>query len=205
MAVREYVHAGHEVWVQRRGAGIGRTTRPTQAGGVVAGAAEVFAGADMIVGGRNRRPPSGRCCAGQIPLHLPAPRAGPRSSGARGLLDSGCIGVAYETVVTDERGGPAARADERGRRTPGDRGGGVRATQARRRQGLLMGGVPGVRRRAWQSSAAASSARTRAHGGRARRRGDDPRAVPHAPAPARRTVQGRVRTRFPASRRSRRR
>src|ERR1700737_1150645 len=90
-AVREYVEHGHSVVVETNaGAGIGET------------AAEIFANADMIVKVKEPQPrewPQLR--EGQILftyLHL-----APDPEQAKGLMESGCTAIAYETV-TDAKG-----------------------------------------------------------------------------------------------------
>lgn len=146
MAVREYAAQGHEVLVETgAGLGIGADDAAYRSAGarIAATAAEVFAGADMIVKVKEPQPSEWKLLRkGQILftyLHLaPDPRQ------AQGLLESDCIAVAYETV-TDERGGLpllAPMSEVAGRlaieaaafalRTPS--GG----------KGLLVGGVPGV-------------------------------------------------------------
>ena len=146
MAVREYTANGHEVLVQAgAGVGIGADDAAYAAAGgrILATAAEVFAAADMIVKVKEPQPAEWKMLRkGQILftyLHL-----APDPEQAHGLLESGCIAVAYETV-TDERGGLpllAPMSEVAGRlaieaaafslRKPG--GG----------KGLLLGGVPGV-------------------------------------------------------------
>src|ERR1700733_2613086 len=104
--VREYVAAGHSVVVETdAGAGIGATDETyRKAGASIADtAAEIFASADMIV---KVKEPQARewilLRKGQILftyLHL-----APDPEQAKGLIDSGCIAIAYETV-TDNYGG----------------------------------------------------------------------------------------------------
>ena len=105
-AVREYVHAGHDVVVETgAGAGIGAGDDVYRTAGarIAATAAEIFSTADMIV--KVKEPQPGEWVQlrpGQILftyLHL---AADPEQ--ARGLIASGCTAIAYETV-TDARGG----------------------------------------------------------------------------------------------------
>jgi alanine dehydrogenase len=145
-AVREYVAAGHEVLVQAgAGAGLGADDAAYLAAGarLVDSAAAVFAAADMIVKVKEPQPAEWKMLRpGQILftyLHL-----APDRELTLGLLASGCIAVAYETVTDDTGGLPllAPMSEIAGRlaveaaafalRTPA--GG----------KGLLLGGVPGV-------------------------------------------------------------
>ena len=146
MAVREYVHAGHDVLVQSgAGAGIGATDAAYAAAGarIVASAAEVFAAAQMIVKVKEPQPVEWKLLrAGQILftyLHL-----APDPEQAQALIDSGCIAIAYETV-TDAHGGLpllAPMSEVAGRLA-------IEAAAFSLRKpaggmGLLLGGVPGV-------------------------------------------------------------
>ena len=146
MAVREYSHAGHAVLVQAgAGAGIGADDAAYVAAGarIVPTAAEVFAAAEMIVKVKEPQPGEWKMLReGQILftyLHL-----APDPEQARGLLDSGCIAVAYETV-TDERGGLpllAPMSEVAGRLAIEAAAFALRKPAGGK--GLLMGGVPGV-------------------------------------------------------------
>ncbi|MGE5476978.1 MAG: alanine dehydrogenase, partial [Bacteroidales bacterium] len=104
-SVRELVHHGHQVVVETAaGDGIGCSDAAYRAvGASVAGsAAEVFAGADMIVKVKEPQPAEiAQLRDGQVLftyLHL-APDAGQ----TQGLVDSGVTAIAYETV-TDVHG-----------------------------------------------------------------------------------------------------
>ena len=146
MAVREYAHAGHEVLVQSgAGAGIGADDAAYEAAGarIAATAAEVFAGADMIVKVKEPQEAEWKMLReGQILftyLHL-----APDPAQTRGLIDSGCIAVAYETV-TDEHGGLpllAPMSEVAGRLAIEAAAFALRKSAGG--MGLLMGGVPGV-------------------------------------------------------------
>ena len=174
-AVREYVHAGHEVVVETgAGAGIGAATRSIArpAPRIADTAAEIFATADMIVKVKEPQPGEwAQLRPGQILftyLHL---AADPEQ--AKGLIASGCTAIAYETVTDAQRRPAAARADERGRRTPLDRGGGRRAAAPPRRP------RPAARRRARRAACPCRRAgrRRRRHACRAHgRRASAPRS-----------------------------
>jgi alanine dehydrogenase len=105
-AAREYVAAGHDVVVETQaGAGIGADDAAYEKVGarIAAGAAEVFADAEMIVKVKEPQQQEWeQLSEGQILftyLHL-----APDPKQTEGLMKSGCTAVAYETV-TDPRGG----------------------------------------------------------------------------------------------------
>src|SRR3954451_748560 len=105
-SVREYCAHGHEVIVETdAGAGLGIADDIYRAAGatILDNAEEVFARADMIVKVKEPQPAEWtRLRPGQILftyLHL---AADPEQT--KGLLQSGCTAVAYETV-TDGKGG----------------------------------------------------------------------------------------------------
>ncbi len=145
-SVRELVHRGHEVLVEAGvGAGIGCSDDAYRAAGaaVAAGAAEVFAAAELIVKVKEPQPPEfGLLREGQVLftyLHL-----APDPVQARALIQSRCIAIAYETV-TDRHGGLpllAPMSEVAGRMSiqvgahclEKEQGGG----------GILLAGVPGV-------------------------------------------------------------
>ena len=145
-AVREYVHAGHDVVIETKlGAGIGADDEVyRKAGAAVADtAAEIFATCDMIVKVKEPQPVEWvQLREGQILftyLHL-----APDPEQAKGLLASGCTAVAYETV-TDARGGLpllAPMSEVAGRLSIEAAGEALKRHAGGR--GLLIGGVPGV-------------------------------------------------------------
>ncbi|MDE2368299.1 MAG: alanine dehydrogenase [Burkholderiales bacterium] len=146
MAVREYTAAGHQVLVQSgAGGGIGADDAAYRAAGaeIVSGAAEVYARAGMIVKVKEPQAVEWKMLRpGQILftyLHL-----APDAAQARGLIESGCIAVAYETV-TDDRGGLpllAPMSEVAGRLAIEAAAFSLRKPAGGK--GLLMGGVPGV-------------------------------------------------------------
>ena len=104
--VRELAGHGHEVMVQRDGGkAIGLTDELYErAGGTIADTAEeIFATAEMIIKVKEPQPDECKMLReGQILytyLHL-----APDPKQTKGLVDSGCIAIAYETV-TDKSGG----------------------------------------------------------------------------------------------------
>ena len=145
-SVREVVHHGHRVLVERgAGAGIGFDDKAYERAGaqVAADAEEVFAGADMIVKVKEPQPPEiGRLRPGQLLftyLHLAADRRQ-----AEGLLTSGATCIAYETVTNARGGLPllAPMSEVAGRMSIQ-----VGAHCLEKEQGglgILLGGVPGV-------------------------------------------------------------
>ncbi len=105
-SVREFTAHGHKVLVETgAGAGINYTDADYEAAGaqIIKSAAEIFGSADMII--KVKEPQPGECKmlrAGQVLftyLHL---AADPEQ--AKGLMDSKCIAIAYETVT-----GPGGR------------------------------------------------------------------------------------------------
>lgn len=145
-AVREYVAAGHSVLIETSaGAGIGAPDEDyRKAGALIVGAApEVFAQADMIVKVKEPQPSEWtQLREGQLLftyLHL-----APDPDQTKGLLESGCTAIAYETV-TDERGGLpllAPMSEVAGRLAIEAAGSALKRNAGGR--GLLIGGVPGV-------------------------------------------------------------
>lgn len=145
-SVRELNHNGHEVFVETKaGEGVGFDDNDYLAAGaqILPNAAAVFETADMIV--KVKEPQSA-----EIPLlraeqilftylHLAA-----EPEQTAGLIQSGCIAIAYETV-TDGRGGLpllAPMSEVAGRMSIQ-----VGAHCLEREQGgkgILLGGVPGV-------------------------------------------------------------
>jgi alanine dehydrogenase len=146
MAVREYVAAGHQVLVEvGAGAGIGNSDSAYAAMGarMVSTAEEVYALSDMIVKVKEPQPSEWKALRdGQILfayLHL-----APDPEQARGLVESGCVAVAYETV-TDDRGGLpllAPMSEVAGRLAIEAAAFSLRKSNGGK--GLLIGGVPGV-------------------------------------------------------------
>lgn len=145
-AVREAVHHGHEVLVQKgAGFGIGLFDEQYEAAGakIIDTAEEIFASADMIVKVKEPQPSEWKQLReGQILftyLHL-----APDPEQARGLMESGCIAIAYETV-TDNRGGLpllAPMSEVAGRMSI--QAGAHCLEIAQGGRGMLLGGVPGV-------------------------------------------------------------
>ncbi len=145
-SVRELVHHGHRIVVETNaGAGIGFGDDAYRAAGaeVLGAADDVFAKADMIV--KVKEPQAGeygKLRADQILytyLHL-APDAGQ----TRGLIESGCVAIAYETVTNAHGGLPllAPMSEVAGRMSVQ-----VGAHCLEKEQGgsgMLLGGVPGV-------------------------------------------------------------
>jgi len=145
-AVREYVAAGHGVVVETNaGAGIGATDDLYRKAGaiVLETAREVFASSEMIVKVKEPQPAEwSQLRENQILftyLHL-----APDPDQAKGLMQSGCTAIAYETV-TDAHGGLpllAPMSEVAGRLAIEAAGAALRRHAGGR--GLLIGGVPGV-------------------------------------------------------------
>jgi alanine dehydrogenase len=145
-SVREYCAHGHDVVVESgagTGLGIGDEVYRAAGATVLDSAEEVFASANLIVKVKEpQKQEWKRLSSGQILftyLHLAADPAQ-----ARGLLESGCTAVAYETV-TDAKGGLpllAPMSEVAGRLA-------IEAAAFALRKpnggiGKLLGGVPGV-------------------------------------------------------------
>jgi len=145
-AVREAVHHGHEVLVQKNaGFGIGLFDEHYATAGakIVDTAEEIFASADMIVKVKEPQPVEWKMLReGQLLftyLHL-----APDPEQARGLMESGAVAIAYETV-TDARGGLpllAPMSEVAGRMSIQAGAHSLEIAQGGR--GMLLGGVPGV-------------------------------------------------------------
>lgn len=145
-AVRELVKHGHSVIAETNaGAGIGCADQDYEkAGAKIAGTAkEVFDKAEMIV--KVKEPQAGECKMlkkGQILftyLHL-----APDPEQAKGLAESGCTAIAYETV-TDDRGQLpllAPMSEVAGRLSI--QAGAHCLEKKQGGSGILLGGVPGV-------------------------------------------------------------
>ncbi len=145
-SVRELCHHGHEVLVERgAGAGIGFGDDDYRAAGahVAADAAEVFASGELIV--KVKEPQSSEIAMlreAQVLftyLHLAADK-----QQTDGLLNSGCVAIAYETVTGKHRNLPllAPMSEVAGRMSIQ-----VGAHYLEKEQGgagVLLGGVPGV-------------------------------------------------------------
>ncbi|MDK2125403.1 alanine dehydrogenase [Parachitinimonas caeni] len=144
--VKELIRNGHKVLVQTlAGGGIGFPDDQYRAAGaeIASDAASVFAKAEMIIKVKEPQPEECKMLRpGQILftyLHL-----APDPEQTRGLIDSGAIAIAYETV-TDARGGLpllAPMSEVAGRMA-------IQAAahcleKAQGGSGVLLGGVPGV-------------------------------------------------------------
>lgn len=145
-AVREYAAAGHSVLVQTgAGAGIGASDDDYRKAGarIAATAQEVFSASDMIVKVKEPQPAEWvQLRENQILftyLHL-----APDPEQAKGLMQSGCTAIAYETVTDDKGGLPllAPMSEVAGRLAIEAAGHALQRHSGGR--GLLIGGVPGV-------------------------------------------------------------
>lgn len=145
-SVREYVARGHRVLVETgAGLGIGADDGIYRAAGahIAADASEIFGRAEMVVKVKEPQPSEwGQLREGQILftyLHL-----APDPQQAKGLLESGCTAIAYETVTDPSGGLPllAPMSEVAGRLSIEAAGAALRRHAGGR--GLLLGGVPGV-------------------------------------------------------------
>jgi alanine dehydrogenase len=144
--VRELVHHGHKVMVQKDAAtAIGFDDADYEAAGAIIAstAAEIFAKADMIVKVKEPQPNEWRMLReNQVLftyLHL-----APDPAQTKGLIESGAVAIAYETV-TDAHGGLpllAPMSEVAGRMSIHAGAGCLEREKGGR--GVLLGGVPGV-------------------------------------------------------------
>ena len=145
-SVYELAHHGHEVIVQTNAGhaiGLDDDDYRTAGAAIVDSAEEVFAAADMVV--KVKEPQAGECRMlreGQVLftyLHL-----APDPEQTRGLIDSGCIAIAYETVTDGHGGLPllAPMSEVAGRMSIQAGAHCLEMEQGGR--GMLLGGVPGV-------------------------------------------------------------
>ncbi len=143
--VRELTGAGHEVLIETgAGAGIGIPDADYQAVGakIVAAAADVFAGADLVV--KVKEPQPAECAMlrrGQVLftyLHL-----APDPEQARALMKSGATAIAYETVTRHGTLPLLTPMSEVAGRMSVHVGAGC-LQKANGGRGVLLGGVPGV-------------------------------------------------------------
>ncbi|HEX4294929.1 MAG TPA: FAD-dependent oxidoreductase, partial [Rhizomicrobium sp.] len=145
-AVRELTSRGHEVFVETMagdGIGLGDEMYTRVGAKILKTADEVFATADMIVKVKEPQPVEiKRLRAGQTLftyLHL-----APDPEQTKGLIESGAVCIAYETV-TDARGGLpllAPMSEVAGRMSI--QAGAHSLEKAQGGRGVLLGGVPGV-------------------------------------------------------------
>jgi alanine dehydrogenase len=145
-SVRELVAHGHEVVVERgAGRGIGAADAAYEKAGaaVLPGADEVFAAADMIVKVKEPQPVEiARLRPGQVLftyLHL-----APDPAQCSGLMASGAVCIAYETVTQPGGGLPllAPMSEVAGRMAV--QAGAYCLEKAHGGMGILLGGVAGV-------------------------------------------------------------
>ncbi|MEK8049439.1 alanine dehydrogenase [Ideonella sp. DXS22W] len=145
-SVRELVAHGHELWVQAgAGAAIGLDDAQYLAAGarIAADAAECFASAEMIVKVKEPQPSEiALLREGQILytyLHLAPDRAQ-----TEGLIASGAVCIAYETVTAPGGGLPllAPMSEVAGRMAV--QAGAAHLEKSKGGMGVLLGGVPGV-------------------------------------------------------------
>ena len=145
-SVRELTARGHEVWVQAgAGAAIGLSDQAYQAAGarLAADAADVFRQGEMIVKVKEPQPSEiAMLREGQILytyLHL-----APDPEQTAGLIRSGAVCIAYETVTGPGGGLPllAPMSEVAGRMSV--QAGAAHLEKSKGGMGVLLGGVPGV-------------------------------------------------------------
>ena len=144
--VRELVAHGHEVFIEASaGNGIGLSDEAyVQAGAkILPNADEVFATADMIIKVKEPQPVE---IARLRPNHtlFTYLHLAPDPEQTKGLLKSGCVAIAYETVTSDRGSLPllAPMSEVAGRMSV--QVGAHCLEKAQGGSGVLLGGVPGV-------------------------------------------------------------
>ena len=146
-SVTEYVRHGHQVIVETNaGAGIQASDDDYIKAGakIVATAKDVFDKADMIV--KVKEPQAEECRMlrkGQVLftyLHLAADAAQ-----AKGLIDSGAVAIAYETVTSERGGLPLLAPMSEVASRMGVHVGAYHLQITNGGSGILIGGVPGVK------------------------------------------------------------
>ncbi len=145
-SVREYVAHGHEVIVETNaGAGIDADDGVYQAAGakIVATAKDVFEQSDMIVKVKEPQPVEWAMLREDQLLYTYLHLA-PDPEQTKGLVESGCTAIAYETVTDDHGGLPllAPMSEVAGRLAI--QAGATALQKANGGRGVLLGGVPGV-------------------------------------------------------------
>lgn len=145
-SVRELTARGHEVFVERNaGLGIGCTDADYQAVGatILDTAEDVFKQAELIVKVKEPQPIECKMLReGQILftyLHL-----APDPEQAKGLLESGCIAIAYETVTGPDGDLPLLTPMSQVAGRLSVQVGAHSLEKPQGGSGLLLGGVPGV-------------------------------------------------------------
>ncbi len=145
-SVREAVNAGHKVIVEKNaGQGIGSSDQDYINAGasIIDSASEIFATAEMIVKVKEpQKVEYEQLRKDQILytyLHL-----SPDAAQTKGLIESGCIAIAYETVTADNKSLPllAPMSEVAGRMAV--QVGAYSLQKAEGGLGALLGGVPGV-------------------------------------------------------------
>ncbi|WP_136657129.1 alanine dehydrogenase [Nitratireductor sp. XY-223] len=145
-SVREYVAHGHEVIVETNaGLGIDADDGVYQAAGakIVATAKDVFDQSDMIVKVKEPQPSEWAMLREDQILYTYLHLA-PDPEQTKGLVESGCTAVAYETVTDDHGGLPllAPMSEVAGRLAI--QAGATALEKVYGGRGVMLGGVPGV-------------------------------------------------------------
>ncbi len=145
-SVRELVHNGHRVMIQKdagKGSGFTDEDYITAGARIVDTAEEIFEQNDLVVKVKEPQAQEWKMLReGQTLftyLHL-----APDPEQTKGLLESGCTAIAYETVTDDKRGLPllSPMSEVAGRMSI--QAGAHCLEAAQGGKGVLLGGVPGV-------------------------------------------------------------
>jgi alanine dehydrogenase len=146
-SVGELVRAGHNVNVQSgagTGSGFANEAYVAVGAAIVADAAAVFAGSELIVKVKEPQPEETARLTPQHTLFTYLHLA-PDPVQAKGLMQSGCLAIAYETVTDSEGGLPLLRPmSQVAGRMSMQVAAGALMRRGQHGRGILLGGVPGV-------------------------------------------------------------
>ncbi len=146
-SVRELAHYGHQVYVETQaGLGAGMNDADYQAAGaiILSTPEEIFEASEMIVKVKEPQPNEWkRLRPGQILftyLHLAID-----SEQAKGLIDSGCVAIAYDTVTSSRGGLPLLMPSSEIAGRMSIQVGAHCLEKEKGGAGILLGGAPGVK------------------------------------------------------------
>ena len=145
-SVGEIVRAGHSVLVQSDAginSGFANDAYTAVGAQIAMDAATVFADSEMIVKVKEPQPEETARLTKDHTL-LTYLHLAPDPLQAKGLMDSGCLAIAYETVTDDEGGLPLLRPMSQVAGRMSMQVAAWALMRTKRGRGILLGGVPGV-------------------------------------------------------------
>lgn len=145
-SVGELVRAGHSVLVQSDAginSGFANDAYTAVGARIARDAATIFADSEMIVKVKEPQPEETARLTKDHTLFTYLHLA-PDPLQARGLMDSGCLAIAYETVTDDEGGLPLLRPMSQVAGRMSMQVAAWALMRTKRGRGILLGGVPGV-------------------------------------------------------------